>query len=202
MAFSRRFILLAAMIATIAVAGGLVMLNEARRHADVNASSTPQSEARIGAPFTLIDHHGQTRTDQDFRGRRMLILFSSLAEEDRTRAGLQVISAALGQLGADGRRIAPILVTTDPDRDTPERLAAAISGLEGGWTGLTGSTGDIHDLARAYHVALTSEAQPRKGAPPSAGMVAHLMDEGGRFISHRVVATNVQAIADWLRQTH
>lgn len=202
MSFSRRSILLAAMTATIAVAGSLVIINEARRHDQIGASSSPQSEVRIGAPFTLVDHLGRTTTDRDFRGRRMLLLFSSLADEDRTRAALQVISAALGELGAERVRIAPILVTTDPDQDTPERLAAAISGLDGGWTGLTGSARDVHELARAFHVALPAEAQLRKGAPPSAGAIAYLMDERGQFISHRIVASNVQAIIDWLRQTH
>lgn len=202
MTSSRHLTLMVAISSTIAVAGGLIVFNEARRNAEIDAASSARSEARIGAPFTLVDHRGQTRTDRDFRGRRMLILFSSLADEDRTRAALQVVSAALGDLGGARATIAPILVTTDPERDTPERLAPLIGGLDGGWTGLTGPARDVHALARAFHVALPAEAEWRKGAPPSAGTVAHLMDEHGRFISHRVVATDVQAITHWLRQTH
>ena len=52
-------------------------------------------KALIGGPFTLVDQTGKTVTDQDFRGRYMLVFFGFTHCPDICPAELQVMSAAL-----------------------------------------------------------------------------------------------------------
>ena len=56
-------------------------------------------QALIGGPFALTDHTGKRVTDQDFRGRNMLVLFGFTFCPDVCPSALQVISAALDKLG-------------------------------------------------------------------------------------------------------
>ena len=76
-------------------------------------------KALIGGPFTLVDQTGKTVTDQDFRGRYMLVFFGFTHCPDICPAELQVMSAALDALGPKADSVVPIFITLDPERDTP-----------------------------------------------------------------------------------
>ena len=45
-------------------------------------------------------------------------------------------------------------ITVDPERDTEERLKSYVPYFNDGFIGLTGSPGDIEDLAREYGVTI------------------------------------------------
>ncbi len=86
-------------------------------------ADSPQSsfgEALIGGPFTLVDGEGTTRTDEDFRGKLMLIYFGFTYCPDVCPTELQAMGQALDQLGPKGDAVQPILISIDPERDTPE----------------------------------------------------------------------------------
>src|SRR5687768_17092665 len=55
--------------------------------------------ALVGGPFSLIGADGKTVTDQDFRGRYMLVFFGFTHCPDICPAELQVIAEALDKLG-------------------------------------------------------------------------------------------------------
>ena len=56
-------------------------------------------KALVGGPFNLIDTSGKPVSDRDFRGRYLLVFFGYTYCPDVCPAALQVISAALDQLG-------------------------------------------------------------------------------------------------------
>lgn len=193
-----RMVLAAALV--MAAAGTLVTINEWHRRAEVTLLDA-HAPARVGAPFRLLSHNSRNLTDRDFHGRRMLLIFSSLSDEVRTAAAVQVISQALARLDDAAKRYAPVLVTLDPDNDTPARLAAwlAAHGAGADWTALTGSRTDVFALARAYYIALPEPAATPKGAPPSGAPILHLMDETGAYVSHRTLPSDPKVLSDWLR---
>jgi protein SCO1/2 len=82
--------------------------------------------ALIGGPFTLVDQNGKTVTDQDFRGRYMLVFFGFTHCPDVCPAELQVMSASLDELGPKADEIVPIFITLDPERDTQEAMGAFV----------------------------------------------------------------------------
>jgi len=57
-------------------------------------------------------------------------------------------------------------ITTDPARDTPERLAAYTKGYEGRWRFLTGSRPELEHVWEEYHVAVVD-------GKASSGLVYH-----------------------------
>ena len=65
------------MLAGFAVGGlvALALLPGARERLFPGAASRSVGQALVGGPFTLTDHTGKRVTDQDFRGRFMLVFF-------------------------------------------------------------------------------------------------------------------------------
>ncbi len=110
----------------------------------------------IGGPFTLTAHDGRTVTDADFRGRYMLLYllyFGYTYCPDICPMGLDAMTRALDALPpATAARIKPILITVDPERDTPERLAEYVALFHPDMIGLTGTPEQIRQAARAYRV--------------------------------------------------
>ena len=96
-------------------------------------------KALIGGPFTLTDQTGKQVTDKDFRGRYMLVFFGFTACPDICPAGLQLISAALDKVGAKATERHPIFISVDPERDTPEKLAAYVKNFNSRIVGLSGT---------------------------------------------------------------
>jgi protein SCO1/2 len=111
----------------------------------------PQGVA-LGGPFTLVDHTGRTVTDRDFAGRPMLLYFGFTYCPDVCPTELGTIAAALDAMGPAGERVTPVLVTIDPERDTPAALADYVSRFHPRMIGLTGSAEQIAQAARAYRV--------------------------------------------------
>jgi cytochrome oxidase Cu insertion factor (SCO1/SenC/PrrC family) len=80
--------------------------------------------ADIGEPFTLIDHRGNQVSDQDFRGRPLLVAFGYTNCPDVCQMMLQNISEALNQVGDRTPEIEPLFISFDPGRDTVSVMAA------------------------------------------------------------------------------
>jgi cytochrome oxidase Cu insertion factor (SCO1/SenC/PrrC family) len=157
--------------------------------------------AAIGGPFELVDHTGATRSDAEFRGRYMLVYFGFTFCPDACPTALLAMAEALDQVGPLAARIQPILISVDPDRDTPQQLASYVTAVDERLIGLTGSHAQIAAAARAYRVFY------RKVTPP--GMTDYLVDHtslvylmgpDGKFTAHFSHETPPERMADALRR--
>ncbi len=72
--------------------------------------------------FDLIDKTGAERADEDFEGKVMLVYFGFTHCPDVCPGDVGVMSAALNELGEDAGAVAPIFISVDPERDSPEAL--------------------------------------------------------------------------------
>ena len=151
--------------------------------------------------FTLTNQDGKRVTDQDFRGKYMLIFFGFTYCPDVCPGELQVMSAALDQLGADGDKIQPIFITIDPARDTPEAMKIYVSNFHPRMVGLTGSDADIAGVAKAYRVYY-AKAKGSENSPDylmDHSTILYLMGPDGKFVKHFTYNTDVKALTDGLR---
>lgn len=172
------------------------------------SSSGPKVEtsgkALIGGPFTLVDQHGKTVTDRDFRGRYMLVFFGFTHCPDICPAELQVISASLDDLGSKAEEVVPIFVTLDPERDTPEVMADYVKNFGSRFVGLTGSPEEIAEAAKAYRVAFSKF--DNKGADSNDNYsidhsaFVYLMGPDGEYITHFNYGTPAAKMTESLRR--
>ena len=68
----------------------------------------------------------------------MLVYFGFTNCPDVCPAGLQVISAALDKLGTEADGIAPLFITLDPERDTPQVIGEYVKSFHPRIVGLIG----------------------------------------------------------------
>lgn len=73
--------------------------------------------------FALVGEDGEPVADEDFEGKVMLVYFGFTHCPDVCPGDVGVMSAALNELGDKADEIAPIFISVDPERDTPEALS-------------------------------------------------------------------------------
>ena len=129
----------------------------------------------------LIDQTGETvRLSELSRERTAVLFFGYTHCPDICPITMAVLGHALQLLGAEAERVIGVLITVDPARDTPERLAAFLS-FSPGLVGLTGSRETLEALMRGYGIMAERSRLAGAGAPdggPSAGRDAIDMHPG------------------------
>ena len=114
----------------------------------------------FGGPFELVDHRGDARRDGDFLGRFMLVFFGYTSCPNTCSTALVNVTLAIDEMGADGARFQPLLITVDPEYDTPERLADFVDRIHPRLIGLTGTPAQIDAAKRAYRIYAVPVAEP------------------------------------------
>lgn len=157
----------------------------------------------IGGPFTLTDQDGNTVTDADFRGRYKLIYFGFTYCPDVCPTTLTTIAQALDMLGEKAEAIVPILITVDPERDTPEQLKMYVSHFSPRMVALTGTPEQIAKVAKEYRVYY-AKVEDEGGNPDAYTMdhsaITYLMDPDGTYVRHFSHATTAEQMAERLRE--
>ena len=123
---------------------------------------------QLGGPFELVNQEGRTVTERDYAGRFLLVYFGFTYCPDVCPTELGTIAAALDALGPQGEQVTPILITIDPQRDTPAQLADYVSRFHPRLEGLTGTPEQISAAARRYRVYYARVQRPE--------MTDYLMD--------------------------
>jgi protein SCO1/2 len=114
--------------------------------------STDITGADFGKGFWLVDHNGQPRALADFRGKAVVVFFGFTHCPDVCPTTLAELARAVKQLGPDGERVQVLMVTVDPERDTPEVLKQYVTALDPRFIGLTGDPDAIARTAREFKV--------------------------------------------------
>jgi protein SCO1/2 len=141
--------------------------------------------ALVGGPFELTTHEGRRVTDKTFRGKLMLVYFGFTYCPDICPAGLQVVTAALEELGNDADKVVPLFITVDPERDTAEQMKQYVSSFHKNFVGLTGSAEDIAAAAKAYRVYYRKvQDEALSDYTMDHTSFLYLMGPDGAFITH------------------
>jgi cytochrome oxidase Cu insertion factor (SCO1/SenC/PrrC family) len=136
----------------------------------------------IGGPFALIDHTGKLRTDEDFRGKLLLIYFGYSYCPDVCPTDLQQIGLAVDGLGAGAEAVQPIFITLDPERDTAAHLADYVPLFHPRLIGLTGSAEQIRSVALAYKVYYAKYPPDSPDYVIDHSSFVYLVDKAGKYI--------------------
>ena len=162
---------------------------------------TVSGEALIGGPFELTDQDGTKVTDQTYKGKLMLIYFGFTFCPEACPTALGVMSAALDKLDVAGERVVPMLITVDPERDTPQVLKDYVSNFHPRMVGLTGTPEQIAQVTKAYRVFY----QKASGATAGDYLMDHtlliyLMDGEGKYLKHFTPDATPEQIAEEIRK--
>jgi suppressor of ftsI len=164
-------------------------------HVDVSAAP----EAKGGA-FALQDQKGVRRTESSWPGKALLMAFGYTNCEGACPITMQKIAEVNRILGADQSKLQPVLVTVDPERDTPAVLDAYAKETGLPLSCLTGSKSDLAEVWQRYGV--TAERLPANkdgdyGVKHTTSIL--LVGAGGRIIARFGAANDAAEIAERLR---
>lgn len=138
----------------------------------------------LGGPFTLTDQHGRTRTEADPDGRLQLLFFGYANCEAICTVALPQMAGIVQNLRARGIPVRPVMVTVDPENDTPEVMDAALEKLDPDFVGLTGSTEALAATYKAFSVENSVVFTNPAGNPVYAhGSLLYLLDGDGGFLT-------------------
>jgi protein SCO1/2 len=178
----------------IGAAAAIAVFPGARQALMSSSGPITSGKALVGGPFTLTDDTGKRVTDKDYRGRHMLVFFGFTSCPDICPAGLQLISAAIENLGPKADRLTPIFISVDPERDTPAKLGAYVKNFDPRLVGLTGTPEEIAAVTKAYKVYF--KKTPNAESPDDYGMdhtsIMYVMDPNGEFVAHFTPTTTVE----------
>lgn len=112
-------------------------------------------------PFTLEGPSGPV-SSLDFGGKLLVVLFGYTSCPDVCPMTMTHLARAVEALGDDASEVQVVMVTVDPERDTPERVASYAAAHHPSFVGLSGTMEEIAAVAREmgiYHVHPAEQAE-------------------------------------------
>jgi protein SCO1 len=166
--------LLTALIVIVAIAGGLFVSRAILDRGDGApvelAGGTLLEPPQALPPVDLVDQTGAAFGSARLQGRWSLLFFGFTSCPDvcpMTLALLAQVEKSLADLPAE-QRPQIVLMSVDPKRDTPERLAAYVRHFSPTFVGTTGSPEAIESFTR------------KLGVP----VAIHALDDGSYTVDH------------------
>jgi len=109
---------------------------------------------RIIPPFELVDHQGQSFSLEQLQGKWTVVFFGFTSCPDICPTTLAILSQWYKKLDEDIRdRTQVVMLTVDPARDTPEKLAVYMGHFDKEFVGVTGDFLAIKTLTDQLNVA-------------------------------------------------
>lgn len=125
---------------------GDLRFNPPPMHGMVINSADPMTD------FTLTDSSGALVSLSDFRGKVVMVYFGYTFCPDVCPTTLVELARMEEKLGTQADEVEVIMVSLDPQRDTPEKLGEYMAYFDPSFIGMTGSEADILAAATEFGV--------------------------------------------------
>lgn len=138
------------------------------------------SGTHLGKDLQMVDTEGQTRTLADYQGKVLMIFFGYTQCPDVCPTAMAQVAQALELLGDQAEEVRVMMISVDPERDTPEVLGAYVQAFDPSFVGLTGSPEQLQKTASSFKAFYAKEP----GVSPDQYAMNHassfyLMDRQG-----------------------
>ena len=166
------------LVGLAAVVGLVIALRPMPADAPIASSG---SLIEIGGPFTLTGTDGKPFSSQQLAGKPYVLFFGFTSCPDVCPTTLARLTRLRTSLGKGNKSFAIVLVTVDPERDTPAAMAR-YAGLFGTPViALSGTTAAIDRVKKRFGVY--SQKVPQAGGDYAVDHSAtvFLIDRGGKF---------------------
>lgn len=145
------------------------------------------SGTKLGQQWKLTDMNGQARDQSSFAGKVQLVFFGFAQCPDVCPTSLSELSEAMKLLGPDADRVQVLLVTVDPERDTPDLLRQYLSAFDPRFMGLTGTPEQVRQAASSFKAFYSKVPRPGGDYTMDHSASFYLLDRNGEA---RVLLSN------------
>ena len=126
-------------------------------------NATDISDVMPDLEFTLLGPDGESVESGSLRGKPLILFFGFTNCPSICPTTLTRLSVLMKELGSEANDIQVLLVSVDPDRDTPEVMKRYTASFGPWLLGLTGPEEDLTRLREAYSVYASMESSDSKG---------------------------------------
>jgi protein SCO1/2 len=114
-------------------------------------NATEVSNLSYGRGLGIPDTDGEIRRIDDFKGRVTLVFFGFTRCPDVCPTTLMRLRQVRNALGEDADKVQVLLVSVDPERDTPDRLGAYVKSFDESFIGLRPEPAELEKVVKAFH---------------------------------------------------
>ena len=139
-------------LAVLAAGGGVWVANRTSSQAPQLTSGTWLPQPRPVPEVSLIDQAGQPFTPQSLKGHPTLLFFGFTHCPDVCPTTLARLAQVVKSAKVPGLKV--LLVSVDPERDTPEQLEHYVHAFSPDFGAVTGKPEEIQRLAKEFGVAI------------------------------------------------
>lgn len=186
-------VILSIVAAITGLAAGVYFFRPHTFHGTVIQSPEPSHD------FTLTSANGDVSLS-DFRGKVVLIYFGYTFCPDVCPGTLGNVAQALRDMGTKAEDVQLIMVSLDPERDTPEKLAEYMGHFHPSFIGITGAKEELDEVASLYGIYY----QKNEGSNATGYLIDHtatllVLDREGYLKLVFPYGVTAQDIADDLK---
>lgn len=186
-------IALGVVVSILGLAAGVYFFRPHTFHGTVIQSPDPAFN------FTLTGSKGDVSLS-DYQGKLVLIYFGYTFCPDICPATLANVGQALRELGSQADDIQLIMVSLDPARDTPEKLAEYVGHFHPSFIGVTGTEEQLAEVTSLYGIFY----EKHEGSAATGYLIDHtatllVIDREGSLKLVFPFGVTVQEIADDLK---
>jgi protein SCO1/2 len=136
--------------------------------------------AAFGRSFSLPDATGTTRSLADFEGKLVLVFFGFTQCPDVCPTALSRAVEVRRLLGDQADRLQVVLITVDPERDTPELLREYLKAFDPSFIALRGDANTLAATAKEFKVVYQKVATPSSYTMDHTAL-SYVFDKTGRL---------------------
>lgn len=184
-------------VAVCAALAGFWLARGLDRSGPELASGTWLPQARTIADFHLIDEAGRAFSAAQLQGGPTLVYFGFTHCPDVCPTTLARLAQVRKTAALPGLRV--LLITVDPQRDTPPVMSQYVHAFDPQFIGLTGDPAAIRKLAGEFGVAMTRVELPGGDYTMDHSAAVFLLDARGREVGVFTPPFDVNRFAQDLR---
>ncbi len=137
---------------SLALTLALGLLSACSKEEKPSFKSIDLTGAEYAKDFALSDQNGQLRSIKDFTGKVVVVFFGFTQCPDVCPTAMAELAGIKKSLGADGDKLQAILITVDPERDTPELLQAYMRNFDPTFLALRPSLDKLPEVAKDFKI--------------------------------------------------
>lgn len=155
-------------------------------------------EELLKAEFELLDGRSEIVTEQDFRGSYVLIGFGFSSCAHVCPTTLQDWARAVDLLPAEqASRLQVLMISLDPERDSPEHMDQYVKRFNPGFRGLSGSADQVAQAAENFRVTY-DKVPVGESYQINHTSLSYLVDPQGKVVDYYGFGTPIRQLADRL----
>ena len=149
---------------------------------------------RVTPDFDLTDTAGQPRTLASYRGQVVVLVFGFTFCPEACPTELFELAQVMKRLGSDADRVQVLMVTLDPERDSPEVLRRYVTAFDARFGALTGTAEQLRRAAQNFSVVY-ARVPIGDGYTIDHSTAIYLIDQQGRHRASEPMSVGVDALA-------